>query len=192
MYSRFKIDHDAVDWPAMLALLAAHYGTDDRSVLSRSQLLSTGAWSKVKKLFATDSPDCRLVFTPGSSSELQIYVEPVEGNAMNAALSAWKGVRKILHDKSPKLSHLVMVDEQSRKEFLTGETGIKIEFKRKETILPIAIGVATIIYVSVGLFTFAAESQGKFIGGALTGIIGAIASVVFAVLEVRKGTLRWK
>jgi hypothetical protein len=192
VYSRFKIDHETLDWPTMTKRLTAHYGADDRSVLSKSQLFGTPTWSKVKKLYATESPDCRLIFAPGNSGELQLYVEPVEGNAMNASLSAWKAVRKILKDESPSLSHLVMVDDQSGKEFLTGETGVKVEFKRKETLLPLMVGAATLIYLGVGLWTFAADARGKFFGGAITGIIGAVVALVFAIIEVRKGTLRWK
>jgi hypothetical protein len=192
LYSRFKIEHSTIDWATLSRRLAEHYGDDDRNVLKSSQIFNEDVWASAKKLYATESPDCRLICAPGGAGELQVYVEPVEGNILSASMSAWKGVRNILKKDEPKITHLVMVDGNTGKEILTGTTGARVEFTRKETILPILIGVATLVYILVGVRTFAAQDPGRFFGGAIVGTVGAAVAVYLAVVEIRKGTLRWK
>ena len=70
-------------------------------------------------------------------------------------------------------------------------TGFGTEIRQRETVTLLLVGLLTVIWLLLGLASFARAKPVEFLGGAVTGLVGALVGLGAAAIEARKGRLRW-
>ena len=190
MRAELWVKHSEVDPTSLQRGLCNVFGPDDRESLKNSEVFSAERW-KDKVLFAREDPSYRMICFQSTNTELQVHVEPVTGNILRAAESAWGSIKKVLTEAEPKLSQSKLVDGASNREFLSGQTGLSTELRRRETLTPLVVAGAVLVFSIIGVLTFAKDEPWRFLSGAVSGVVAGVAALIFAVLEAGKGTLRW-
>ncbi|GAB3813013.1 hypothetical protein [Kribbella italica] len=189
MHAEFVISHEELGAEELKGFLRSKFRDENREAIKESALFSDGDWENAV-LYATATPQYRLMCVSAQDEELQIYVEPTHGNVFDVCESIWKGVTRALRRSSPKLVSLKLNDNGNY--FTAGRmTCFSLELKRRENLSPICIGIAVVVYTVVGLFTFAADQQFRFVAGAVTGVIGAVVALVLASTASKGGKLIW-
>jgi len=191
VYAELWVGHSALSKDVVKSQLISKFNEDNRAALKDSPFFESGKWDDVV-LYVTQTPSYRLMCLPIHDEELQVYVEPVKGDVLQACQSAWQGTRNALSNAKPRLSSLKLVDNESGKDFMSATTGLRTELWRRETLGPILIGIASAVYAAIGMLTFASSEPLKFLSGAVTGVIGALVVLGLAIREVRGGRLRWQ
>jgi hypothetical protein len=191
VYAEFSIAHSTLNRDVLKSQLVERFREDNRDALKESPFFGSGKWDDVV-LYVTQTPSYRMMCLPQHDEELQVYVEPVTGNVLQACQSAWRGTKNALKNFKPTISSLKLVDNESGKDFMSATTGLRTEFKRRETLSPIIVGIAAGLYAVIGVLTFASSDSLKFLSGAVTGVVGALVAVILAVVEAKGGALRWK
>jgi hypothetical protein len=190
MHAEFGIEHLTLDEDSLRHRLVDKFRANDLSVLTESRLFSNPEWRNLV-LFATKTPNYRMICFPEHDQQLQIYIEPVGGNILRACDSAWKGTHAALKEVKPKLASLKLVDTESGKEFLSATTGLGTELRRREVVTLLIVGGLTLAWLLAGVWTFAASDPLPFAGGTITGLVGGLVGLIYAGSDARRGTLRW-
>jgi hypothetical protein len=190
MYAEFWVGHAELKASAVRRLLNAKFREHDPEVIEGSQIF-TEKWRELV-LFATETTNYRMICFPDRNDQLQVVIEPLMGNIMPACQSAWQGIRAALAKQHPRLTSAKLIDNVSGKEFLSAMTGLGTELRRRDTVAHLLIGALTVVWIIIGVATFAKEVGLQFAGGAITGLIGASTSVLMAFAQARKGVLRWE
>ena len=192
MRAEFLIKHISLKPDEMKKILTAKFQQEDRSTIVDSSTFTGSHW-KQRLLYATRTSNYRILCHQTQDEELQIVVEPIQGNLLSACESVWSGAKKALVDQKPSLASLEVIDSDSDKVFLTASvTRLRDEFLRKETLTPMIVGLLVVGYVGIGLMTFAGTDQGKFIAGAVSGVASTVMAGIFAMVNGLKGALNWK
>ena len=158
--------------------------------MKHSKVFSADNWHD-SILFAREDASYRLICFASTDDELQIHVEPVNANILRAAESAWRGIRKVLAGKDPRLTELMLVDAVANREILSGRSGLRAELAKRETIAPVLVGGIVTLYALIGVLTFAEQDPWRFLFGAVSGVVAGLVALFLACVEARKGVLRW-
>jgi hypothetical protein len=91
----------------------------------------------------------------------------------------------------PALEELTILDEATGQIILRGETGVRANLLRRELVLALAGGVVAAGLLAAGWWTFASESRAEAVVAAVPGIVVGSIALVWLVMDVRRGRLRW-
>jgi hypothetical protein len=189
MRAEFWVKHSDIREDELRDRLRRVFGEDDRSAIDSSEVF-TAEW-RDSVLFAREDPSYRLICFKSTDIELQMHVEPINANIFRASESAWQGIKKVFKEKNPQLTDLRLVDPQSHRDFLSARTGLRTELRRREVVSPLTVAVSVAIYSVIAVLTFAENDAGRFLLGAVSGVIPGIVAIVLACLEAHRGVLRW-
>jgi hypothetical protein len=189
MRAEFWVKHWEIPEKELRARLRRVFGEDDRSAIDSSEVF-TAEW-RDSVLFAREDPSYRLICFKSTDIELQMHVEPINANIFRASESAWQGIKKVFKEKNPELTDLRLVDPQSHRDFLSATTGLRTELRRREVVSPLVVAVVIAVYSVIAVLTFAENDAGRFLLGAVSGVIPGIVAIVLAWFQARKGVLRW-
>ncbi len=190
MYAEFWVAHAELEPNVVKRILSAKFRKHDPEVIEESSIF-TAKWRDLV-LFATETTNYRMICFRDRNDQLQVVIEPLMGNIMPACQSAWQGIRGALAKHQPRLTSAKLIDEVSGREFLSAMTGLGTELRRRDTLTHLVIGALTLVWMIIGVATFAKGVVPQFAGGAITGLVGAATSVLMAFVQARKGVLRWE
>lgn len=190
MRAELHILHKPAQDEVLIEYLTAKFGANDPDSLENSEIFNNPVW-RHHVLYVREKPDYRLVCWPYNQDDLQVHIEAINGNILHVTDSAWRAIKGALRVVEPSLDKAVLVSGQSNREFLFARTGFWSEVGRRENLIPIVAGFAAIVYAIVGVTGFARDDAGRFIAGCITAVVTALVVVVWAVVDARKGTLRW-
>src|SRR3954447_24767460 len=111
--------------------------------------------------FATETPQWRLVACKGGATELQLFIESVQGGLKRGCESVWRSIRQDASDLEPKIEALELIDEATTQVIGTGSAGFIPQAKRRELWVPIVIAAVTVATV------LAAGGSGDAVQGAV-------------------------
>lgn len=191
VYAEFMIQHKSLEPGQLKSRLTKKFGPEDRAVLKKSILFGSGQWDD-KVSYVTEKPNYLLVVMSVLDDELQITVEPLKGNLVDTCQSVWRGMKKALKWRRPKLSLLKLVDSGSMDIMKATICKFGSELGRSENISPVIVGVVAAIYAFIGWHTFASKDRGEFLAGAVSGVAAALVALVLAFTAARKGKLKWE
>jgi hypothetical protein len=106
-----------------------------------------------------------------------VHIELITGNVIRATESAWVGLKKALSNCKPSVTDLKLVDSVSNREFMSGRTGLAAELRRRETLAPLIVGAAVLVYAVIGTLSFAKDGPWRFLLGAIPGVVAAIVAL---------------
>lgn len=173
----------------MRAFLEARFGAHDAGALNASPIFST-QWREWV-LFSCSTPRCRLIALHISNYELQLHVEPTQYGILDACEGVWEHISREPYDLGTARLRRCQLVERERV-FLDGVAGGLECLKRRENYLPAATGAALVFYAVIGSLTFASEESGKFLQGAIPGVLAGLVAVVSAAREASRGSVQWK
>jgi hypothetical protein len=191
VYAEFMIENKSLDPDKLKSRLIKKFGADDRAALEKSVLFASPQW-KDKILYATEKPNYLLFAAWVQDEEHQITIEPVKGNLADTCQSVWRGIRKALKRRRPKLTLLKLVDIGSGDIMKAKTCKFGSELGRSENISPVVVGVVAAIYGCIGWYTFASKDRGEFIAGAVTGVAAALVALCLAFAATMRGKLSWE
>jgi hypothetical protein len=190
MRAEFWVAHEEIDANLLKERLERVFGGHDLDVLNRAKVFSNDRWRK-SVIFSREDASYRLICFPSRDDELQVHVEPINANALRAAESAWRGIKKAFKGHDPRIADLNLVDDASNRPFLSGRSGLGTELRRRETLAPLIIAGIVGIYGAIGTLTFAKDDPSRFLFGATSGVATGLIALAFSWIEARKGVLRW-
>jgi hypothetical protein len=191
VYAEFTIQNKSLEPDQLKSRLTKKFGAEDRTALQKSVLFGSPQWDD-KILYATEKPNYLLFAVWVQDEEHQITVEPVKGNLVDTCQSVWRGVKRALKSRRPKLFQLKLVDSGSMEIMKATTSKFRSELGRSENISPVIVGVVAAIYAFIGWYTFASKDRGEFLAGAIAGVAAALVALVLAFTATRKGKLSWK
>lgn len=190
MWAEMVVGHRESEAADDVSLLTRAFGMSDPDALKSSAQFKQESW-KNRLLYAQELGSYRILCYRDGNNELVSYIEVKRGTILDACQSAWGKVRKAYAKHNPRLSNLDLVDPQSGA-FLSGRIcRLGSELKRRESLAPIIIGFATVLYFTVAILTFGAEDKTKYAQGAIAGTVAALVALGLAYAEARRGRLRW-
>lgn len=193
MRAEIEIRHQGLSVAEVRNLLERHFGAHNPDALKDSPTYKDHADLLADNfVFIRTDRNSRMIFLHRSRDTLQATVEPVGDKITKSCEFVWDGTRKALTRQSPKLNRMELVDDISKKEFLSATPiSLTSEIMRRETRTPlIALGFLLLYYVA-GFIWFAKQYGVTFLSGAIAPLAAAIAAVLIAIFEARKGGLRW-
>lgn len=187
MHAEITVRHDVGE---IVGRLPAEFGDHDPAVLGRSLVLNDPYWHD-RISYATETPSFRLMSYPTSTTEFQLWVEPVAGNLRSACQTVWDGVRHAASALDPRLEELSVLDETTGQVVLRGETGIRANLARRELVVAAAGGIVAAVSLLAGWWTYARDSRPASAIAALPGIVVGALAVYWLVTDIGRGRLRW-
>ena len=161
------------------------------SVAVRCFAPRVAAWQGIV-VYARELPMCRMIAAPASNEELHIVIEPTHGNLVRACQGAWQSVRSAMKESHPKLETAMLVDQVTGRELFVGNDGLGAQVRTREVASLILVGLVTVAWLLAGSATFARDLGTEWIAGGMTGIVGALVAAVWALVDWRRGRLKWK
>jgi hypothetical protein len=190
MWAEMVVGHAESEAADDVSLLTKVFGLNDPDTLKSSTQFKQESW-KNRLLYAKELGSYRILCYRDGNNELVSYIEVKRGTILEACQSAWGKVRTAYAKHNPRLSTLDLVDLQSGA-FLSGRISrLGTELKKRESIAPIIVGLATVVYFTVAILTFGANDKIKYTQGAIAGTVAALVALGFAYVEARRGRLRW-
>jgi hypothetical protein len=173
-------------------LVAGVFPPHDPTVLERMLFFrdTYRAWAD-RVAFATETPTYRLACFVSTAYELQVTIEPAEGNHRAVCQSVWDSLRDAARELDPKLKSLEIVDEATSKTVSTATTSFHASFARRDNLLLVFVALATAAWILLAVFTFGKDARGDVIGASIPGLLGGVAALVWAILDSWRGRLVW-
>lgn len=167
------------------------FGSSDPTVLARSVLLADHPEWEAIVAYSIEGPSHRLICFVATMYELQVIVEPVGGASLREACdSVWSAIGTAFRKTyDVRLKSLVIVDGSSGDRFAQAATGLSSSFGRRVLLPGLVTGVVYVVWLGIGLLTFAHHSGSALVEGAIPGIVLGAWSVVEALRL--KGHLVW-
>ena len=187
MHAEITIGHRPGDIPG---LLAAEFGPHDGTARTRSLSLADPYW-QTRIAYATETPSFRLMCYPTSTTQLQLWVEPVRGDLKAACQTVWDGVRRRASGLKPKLEELTIRDDATGQAILSAETGVRANLARRELVLAVAGGVVATALLATGWWTFAKQSRAEAVIASIPAVVVGFIALFWLVPDLRQRRLRW-
>jgi hypothetical protein len=158
---------------------------EDRSCLANSLVFGRDpSWQQLV-LFATETPQWRLVLYAGGTNQLQLTIEPVQGDLRRACESVWSSVCRAGQGLRPVLDSLDIVDEGTTHVIGRGSVGLLPQGRRREFWAPIAISATT------GVFVLATGADSAALRGAVPAFVAGLLSLGVMVIDTLRKKLVW-
>jgi hypothetical protein len=186
VHAEITIRHRSGDTPG---LLAAEFGAHDEAALDRSLLLADPLW-RTRITYVTETPSFRLMCYPTATTQLQLWVEPVQGDLKAACQTVWDGVRHRASGLRPKLEELTIRDEATGQTILRAETGVRANLARRELFLGGAGALVAAALLAAGWWTFAKESRAEAAIASIPAVVVGLISLFPLVADLRQRRLR--
>jgi hypothetical protein len=188
--AQLSVGHEGGDLPSLLAgVFPAH----DPTVLERMLVFGgTGAGWAPLIVFATETPDYRMVCWPNTAYELQVIVEPEAGSHKAVCQFVWDSLRSAMKDLNPTLNDLRIVDDATAKRVSSAKTSFGANLGRRDNLLLLLVGLASAGWVVLAVFTFGKDAKGDVIGAGVPGVLGGLVALLWAILDWWRGRLVWQ
>ena len=182
MHAQLTISHRPGD---LLEPLRQSLPRENRDCLERSLVFGPASSWQNLVLFATETPQWRLVLHSVGTRQLQLTVEPVQGDLRRACESVWSSVCRAGNDLRPVLDSLDIVDEGTTHVIGRGSVGLLPQGRRREFWAPIGISVATAVFV------LATGADGAALRGAVPSFIAGVLSLGVIAVDALRKKLVW-
>jgi hypothetical protein len=182
MHAELTITHEDGD---VVGSLQNGLPPDNRAVLANSLVFGQNAVWQQLVAFATETPQWRLIVYQSGANELQMTIEPVQGNLRRSCESVWRTVRTSAGAMRPSLDRLDLVDEATTQVVARASVGFIPQVRRREFWPPTAIAIVSAIVLALdGL-------NDDTLRGTLAAFIGGTVALVFLTVDALRKKLVW-
>lgn len=187
MHVNFHIHHSRATKEELEAILNRKFGPNDPGVLAKiSDLEDVGA---EYIFYSCERREYLLACFRSADNETQVTIEPTNSNLVFTADSVWRQIEDALQDKNVVLRGASLGTKAG--DFLQGRAGFAAELRRKENFTPVLVGAASLLYVIIGVLTFASNDVVRFLLGCVTGVATAIIVLILLYRDSGGGNIRW-
>lgn len=190
MHAEMTVRHSG---GALIDLLSHALQPHDPAVVARSTTLGGGAnWADMIQL-AAETPEARLLCFRTSDYDVQILVEPLQGDIRLACDTVWTAIHRSAGQLGPSLRSLTVLDDATGREVAYAGVGFATGIAaRRDLWVALTTAVIAILIILIAVGT---SSKATIVGiaiGAVPALVGGAYALGSLILDARKRTLVWR
>lgn len=195
MWAELVVEHvPCADDPLRDLIVTVFGADDDRATLANSINFSKKSWHD-RVLYCKNSASYLVIVMTDGNDEFVTYIEVTgQGTILEACQSVWKKLERALRTIEPELRKLRLSDAESGRFLFGHAASFNSELKRREVFAPIVVGLLTLGFFLLAIFTWERDNPDRFklLYGAMAGAFMAIVIVGSVVYDVYiRKSLRW-
>jgi hypothetical protein len=190
MHAELTVRHNG---GALIDRLAHTLQPHDPAVITRSTTLGgVPNWTHMIQL-AAETPEARLLCFRTSDYDVQVLVEPLQGDIRLACDTVWTAIHRSARQLKPSLRSLTVLDDATGREvayagvgFATGLAG------RRDLWLALTTALIAILIIGIAIATSSETTIAGIAIGAVPALVGGALALGSLVLDARNRKLVWR